>query len=420
MIGPHPPVAAARGLLVRAFRAALEAVEPERVVREHLETQEIPGDVVKVVAIGKAAAGMCRGAAGVLGDRILGGVAVSDHQERVPPGIRLFVGGHPYPDEHSLFAGSAVLAEARHARPDETMLVLVSGGGSALAEALPPGVDLDDVTATHRLLMNAGVPIERLNTVRRHLSTLKHGGLLRASGARTVVTLLISDVVDGPPTAIASGPTLPDESTPADALAVIAEAGLRDRVPTGVLGHLEAAEPPPPPGPHHQWAVVANGSTAAHAVQSELLRSEGLRAPIVTTTLRGEASVQGRRMVEAAQPGMALIAAGETTVTVRGGGSGGRCQEAALAAALAIDGSTDILFGAFATDGVDGPTNAAGAVVDGGTVARIRAAGIDPEAALAANDSHRALDASGDLVTTGPTGTNVSDLWIAWRAAAGI
>jgi glycerate 2-kinase len=411
-------VGAARGLLVHAFRAALDAVEPERVVREHLQAHPIPGEVVKVIALGKAAAGMCRGAADALGDRILGGVAVSDHQGPVPPGLRLFMGGHPYPDERSLFAGSAVLAEARHARPDETLLVLVSGGGSALAEALPSGVALGDIATTHRLLSNAGVPIEQLNTVRRHLSTLKQGGLLRASRAGTVVTLLISDVVDGPPTAIASGPTLPDGSSPADALVVIAEAGLLDRVPAGVLGHLETAEPPPPPDAHHQWAVVADGSTAAHAVQSELLRSEGLRAPIVTTTLRGEASVQGRRMVEAARPGMALIAAGETTVTVRGGGSGGRCQEAALAAALAMDGSTDLVFGAFATDGVDGPTNAAGAVVDGGTVARIRTAGIDPEAALAANDSHRALDASGDLVTTGPTGTNVSDLWITWRAAA--
>ncbi|MFO7549419.1 MAG: DUF4147 domain-containing protein [Acidimicrobiia bacterium] len=411
-----PSAGSARALLVHAFRTALDAVEPERAVREHLEADPLPEGVVKVVAFGKAAPGMCRGAADVLGNRILGGVAVCDHEEPVPHGVRLFVGGHPYPDERSIFGGSALLSEARHARPDEILLVLASGGGSALAESLPAGIALDDATATHRVLMNAGVPIEELNTVRRHLSTFKQGGLLRASQARTIVTLLISDVVDGPPSAIASGPTLPDDSTPADALAVIDGAGLRDRIPAAVIQHLESVEPPARPESHHRWAVVADGSTVAHAAQSELARSAGLRAPIITTTLRGEASVQGRRMVEAARPGMALLAAGETTVTVRGRGSGGRNQEAALSAALAIEGSGDIVFGAFATDGVDGPTNAAGAVVDGGTTERIRAAGVDPEAALSANDSHRALDASGDLVLTGPTGTNVCDLWITWRA----
>jgi hydroxypyruvate reductase len=342
---------------------------------------------------------------------------VSDHPGQVPERVRLLLGSHPLPDERSLRGGEAVLAEAAATGRDETLLVLVSGGGSALVESLPEGVSLADTTATQQVLLTSGVPIEEVNTVRRHLSLVKNGGVLRAAGAGRVVTLLISDVIDGPPSAIASGPTLADRTSPADALDVVEGRGLRDRIPHAVVAHLRGEDAPGSPAVDHRWAVLADVAVAAGAAY-ESLAAGGLPARIVTTALRGEARVRGRELALGNPAGVARLAAGETTVTVTGDGRGGRNQEGALAAALALEGREGV-FAGFGTDGIDGPTDAAGAIVDSASACRIRGAGIDPVDALAANDSHSALEAAGDLVRTGPTGTNVGDLWIAWRSAEG-
>lgn len=411
-----PSIAQVREAFAAAFAAALAAVDPERVVRDHLLSEPLEGPV-RVVAIGKAAPAMTRGAAGALGDRLVGGVAVSDHAEPVPDGVGLVLGSHPLPDERSLQGGEAVLAEAAAAGPDETLLVLVSGGGSALVESLPDGVSLADAAVTQQVLLTSGVPIEEINTVRRHLSLVKDGGVLRATGAGRVVSLLVSDVIDGPASAIASGPTLADGTSPADALAVVEGRGLRDRIPPPVLAHLRGGDAPAAATVEHRWAVLADCAVAAGAA-GRSLGAGGLPSIIVTTALRGEARERGREMALGDPPGVARVAAGETTVTVAGDGRGGRNQEGALSAALALEGR-DGVFAGLGTDGIDGPTDAAGAIVDSTTASRIREAGIDPVTALAANDSHPALEASGDLVRTGPTGTNVGDLWMAWRAAEG-
>lgn len=416
MSGESPTPDRVRRTLAEAYRAAVEAVDPATVVEAKLSEISLDRSRARIVAIGKAAPAMCRGAAAALGSRLIGGVAVSDHVEPVPPGIRLLVGSHPYPDDRSLAGGEAVLREAASTGEDEVLVVLVSGGGSALVERLPEGMDLGEAATTQRVLLNSGVPIEEINTVRRHLSLVKNGGVVRASGTPRVVSLLVSDVIDGPAAAIASGPTLEDGSSPADALAVLERWGLRDRIPSGVLRHLETSRLAPPGDVEHTWHVVADVSVAAAAAHRAIERM-GLPASIVTTALRGEAREQALRLLEG-EPGVVRIAAGETTVTVRGEGTGGRSQEGALAAAMALEGTGGV-FAALGTDGIDGPTDAAGAIVDGGTTSRIRAAGLDPRVCLDENDSHPALDASGDLVRTGPSGTNVGDVWMAWRHPSG-
>ncbi len=396
-------------LLFDAYQHAVAAVEPASAVASHLTANPPAGDRIRIIAIGKAAPAMCRGAAQVLGGRLVGGVAVSDHEETVPAGIELMIGSHPFPDAASLRAGRRILEEAASSDHD-ALLVLVSGGGSALAEVPAGGLGIEDLAATQKALMNAGVPIEGLNTVRRHLSILKHGGVARVA-TRPLTSILISDVIDAPASAIASGPTLADATTPADAAALIRDRGLD--VPGKVLEHLDTAPVSTPP-PDHDWVTVADGASAARAAAS-FLRASGVEARVVTTRLRGETQVEALAFVAATLKGEVAIAAGETTVHVAGTGSGGRNQHAALAVAIDIEGRAETVFAALGTDGIDGPTPAAGAIVDGSTASRIRQAGVDPGEALARCDSHPALDAAGALVVTGPTGTNVGDLWLAWQ-----
>jgi glycerate-2-kinase len=368
---------------------------------------------VRVAAIGKAAPAMVRGAADALGAQLLGGVVVSDHAERVPAGMRLVIGGHPFPDHRSEAAGYALLAEAYVTAPRETLLVLVSGGGSALAEVPPVAVTIEDLAATQYALLHGGVPIDEVNTVRRHCSRLKNGALVARSGAGRVITLLVSDVTGTPATTIASGPTLADATSAEDALVILDRHGLRASVPRAVIEHLERGAFPAAPGPPHLWEVVADGATALAAAERELRRA-GYETNSFGSALGGEAAEAARRMVAAATAEQVDLICGETTVTVRGNGRGGRNQSGALAAALLLEGETAV-FGAFATDGIDGPTDAAGAIVDGATVRRARSAGLDPAGRLADDDAYPVLAATGDLVVTGPTGTNVADLWMCWR-----
>lgn len=401
-----------RGAFRAAFAAALVAVDPQPAVARALRRLRVRGPV-RVAAIGKAAPAMARGAADALGDRLLGGVAVSDHLEAVPAGVRLMVGGHPFPDHRSESAGYALLAEAYVTAPRETLLVLVSGGGSALAEVPPVAVTIEDLAATQHALLHGGVPIDEVNTVRRHCSRLKHGALLSRSGAGRVITLLVSDVAGAPATTIASGPTLADATTTAEALEVLDRRGLRTAVPRSVLEHLERGALPALPGPPHLWEVLADGATALAAAEREL-RNAGYKTQSLGSVLSGEAVEAAGQMAAESEPGRVDLACGETTVTVRGTGRGGRNQSGALAAALALDGESGV-FGAFATDGIDGPTDAAGAIVDGATASRARKAGLDPADRLADDDAYPVLAATGDLVVVGPTGTNVADLWMCWR-----
>ncbi len=387
-----------RDEILTAYRAALAAVDPERSTRANLERRHLGHPGVWVAALGKAAPAMTRGAAEVAGDQFRAGIVVSDHGERVPERCTLLLGSHPSPDGRSLTAGRALLEFARQVPSDGTLVVLVSGGGSALAEVPVPGLGIDRLAQLGDDLMRSGAPVEELNLVRRHLSQLKNGGLAGVTRARRLITLLISDVIDAPASTIASGPTLADNTGVGDAAEVVRRRLGSELPDPGPFGRREH--------PNHEWEVIADCAVAARAAAASI------GGTIWTDTLRGESRELAVEMVDACRQGEVLVAAGETTVTMSGSGRGGRNQEAALAAAIALDGTTGG-FAALGTDGVDGPTDAAGAIVDGGTISRMRAAGIDPQVNLTGNDSYSALQASDDLIITGPSGTNVGDLWFA-------
>jgi len=370
-----------RDALVEWFRAGVAAVDPAAAVERHLRRHPLPA-VPVVLAIGKAAPAMARGVATAVGDSPLTGIAVSDHVEEVPAGIELMIGSHPVPDRASVAAGRELLERASSLGAGDLALVLVSGGGSALAEVPAPGVTLDHLAATTTRLLRRGAPIDVMNAVRTRLSLLKGGGLARAAAPARVITLVLSDVVGDRLDVIASGPTVT--------------------------------------GGDDDITVVANGAVAA-AAAAEAARAAGRHAVVVETALQGDAALRAIQVIERCRQadGELFVYAGETTVMVgglgRGVGSGGRNQEAALAAALHLAGTSDVAFLAAGTDGIDGTTTAAGAVVDGDTVDRGRRRGRDAAASLARNDSGGYFAGSLEAIVTGPTGTNVGDLWLVLR-----
>jgi glycerate 2-kinase len=415
---------------------ALAAVDPERLVREELERRRERGERFGAAfALGKAAAGMARGArdAGSLPGgtpRLL--VRPHSSPALLDPAWEAWSGGHPLPDRRSVEAG-ARLAGWLGGLPGPPLLALISGGGSACLELPAPGLKLEDLAATQRALLASGRPIGAVNAVRKHLSALKGGSALRAASpeAPRILALLLSDVPGDDPATIASGPFVPDPTTFAEALAAVEGLEIppraREHLAAGARG--ERQETPKPGGPEagRVEAVVLGGAgTAVGAVAAEL-RRQGFQ--VVAGGLSGAAAEAGRELVRRGRelPGaeaVAVVLGGETTVRLGASpGRGGRNQELALAAARELARGDREPAGeavlTLATDGEDGPTRAAGALVDGATWERLRQAGVDPEAALARHDSNTALGAlPGTLVETGPTGTNVGDLAIYLRLAA--
>lgn len=290
----------------------------------------------------------------------------------------------------------------------EGIVFLISGGASALVEVPPPGFSITELGEINRRMMGAGIPIEAMNLVRSSLSMIKNGGLLRHIKV-PALTLLISDVGNNPATTIGSGLTIAAPQEPEAVLKILRQVEIEadPRIETYLRKHTE-------PAPSADWEVISDGGTAAAAA----IRSLEAAGHIVHRAPRpffGEARRAATSMVRGAEPGFTVVA-GEATVTVTGTGRGGRNTEAALAVAINIEDCNDVMFAALATDGRDGETDCAGAIVDGATIGRVQAAGIDPVAALLNNDSYPTLDASNDVLRTGSTGTNVADLWITWRA----
>jgi hydroxypyruvate reductase len=436
---PTPNWSNLRADLAALQQAALAAADPERAVERALAWRDgvlaigpdplplSPSAAVRLVAFGKAAPGMARAAFGLLGERIV--EAVVAHPRALEPGLaprpglRIFAASHPTPDAGSLAAGAAALELAARAEPGDLVLVLVSGGGSALFEALRPGVTLEDLAGVTLALQHAGADIVELNTVRRALSRVKGGGLARAAGRATVAALLLSDVMGDPPAAIASGPTVPSPTGPADALAVLERRGLVAGFPAvaAALGSAGAESPagaPAAQGPR-LVRIVGSNRIAARALCDEAA-ARGFTVALWTDRLQGEAREVGRLLggiargvreggIPLAAPAC-LVLGGETTVTVRGRGQGGRNLELALGAALTLDGCAHAAVFSFATDGMDGSSGAAGAVVTGDTLARAAALGLSAGAAFAASDTAPFFRALDDLVVTGPSGTNVNDL----------
>jgi hydroxypyruvate reductase len=421
--------------------AGLQAAEPEGLVRAHLRARgaavrvggrdyTLQGGRLVVIAAGKAASRMARAAEQALGGRVAEALAV-DASATVPLArTRLRLAGHPVPDERGVRAASELEALARSLGPRDVLVVLLSGGASALLPAPVPGVSLEDKATLTRLLLHAGAPIGEINTVRKHLSRLKGGGLARAASRARVACLVLSDVVGDDRSTIASGPTVPDPTTYADALEVLRRRGLLDVAPAPIRRHLEAGvrgERPETPKPDD--ALFRR--VATHIVGSNRLTVEaaarrarrlGLRSVVLTTRLEGEAREAARVLVAVlrecveegrpASPPVCLLAGGETTVTVRGTGEGGRNQELAMAAASPLAAfPAPAVVASLATDGVDGIGGAAGGVADDQSLARSARLGLAPVSSfLEANDSRGFLGPLGDLIVTGPTGTNVVDL----------
>jgi hydroxypyruvate reductase len=380
-----------------------------------------------VLGAGKAGGAMARAVEGILGARLSEGFVVVKDGYRLPTArVEIAEAGHPVPDARGLAASARLLALAESATADDLVIVLVSGGGSALTPAPAPPVTLEEKQAVTRLLLAAGATINELNAVRKHLSRFKGGLLARAAWPATVLTLALSDVIGDPLDVIASGPTAPDPTTYADALGVLERRGVLHEAPRSIADRLRAGaagslpETPKPGDPvfervHH--VVIGNNALVVEAAAAEAGRL-GYRPHVLSRALQGEAREVARDLVARARalPGPAcLIAAGETTVTVRGSGRGGRCQEFALAAALELGDDETMVILAAGTDGTDGPTDAAGGVVDAATVGRGRAAGREAARALSDNDTAAFLTATGDAVVTGPTNTNLLDLYLVLR-----
>jgi glycerate-2-kinase len=434
---PEPPLAQGEAKLrsdaLEIFGAALRAVDPERLVEDALrQDPPRPSGRLLVLAVGQAALGMARGAARVLGDAIGEGILITPSSTTgvAPSGFQVYRGGHPLPDSQSLAGAEHVRRAVQAAGSDDHVLLLLSGGGSAMLTLPHPDVSLDAVRAVADRLMRAGAGIRELNTVRKHLETLKGGRLAKLAYPAPVTALILSDVVGDPPDVIASGPVSPDPSTYADALRVLDARGVMVDVPEPVRAHLargvrgEEDETPKPGDPSLglvRVSIVGSAALAASRAMEEAVRL-GYEARVESAEVTGEARTVGESMAARAldlRPGgraSCSVFAGETTVTVRGNGRGGRNQELALAAALGLEGRAGVLVFSAGTDGVDGPTDAAGALATGTTVARARALGLDADAHLRRNDSYPFFDALGDLVRTGPTGTNVMDLMLVLTA----
>jgi hydroxypyruvate reductase len=424
------------------LKAALEAADAGNAVRRHFSSSanhlragalRIPlkdFDRVFLIGAGKAAVQMAAAASRALPRTLSGGIVITKygHAGRGLGRVSVIEAGHPIPDEHGLAASQQVRDLLSELNARDLLIVVISGGASALLAAPAGPVTLAAKQQTTDLLLRAGANIAELNAVRKHLSALKGGRLAALAYPATVVSLLLSDVIGDPIDIIGSGPTAPDPATFRDALAVLGKYELTDRVPESVRARLRQGaagnlpETPKPGDPLfrnvHNIVVGSNGLAIEAAARKG--RALGYRTLILSSTVQGEtrevARVHGQILREIRssghpiRPPACVLSGGETTVTVRGKGKGGRNLEFALAAALEIAGLKDSLVLSAGSDGTDGPTDAAGAIATGETLSRAAALGLDAAARLRANDSYPFFDSLGDLIRTGPTGTNVMDI----------
>ena len=400
------------------LRAALAAVEPEQATRRALTRSDLEGARrVHIVGAGKAGVAMARAAGEIAGAKLAGGVMSVPVAPAEPiPGVRCIVGGHPLPTEGSLAAGRAVADLLAGVGEDDLVLALISGGGSALLELPVDGVSLAVLQQLTDLALRSGAPIGALNRMRWRVSQLKGGGLLRLAAPARVLGLVLSDVIGNPLDIIASGPTVRPNLSGPTAWEIARQYDLAERLPESIRVRLQA-EPGAPPDVVVENRIIASNRMAGEAALAAAQRL-GYVGRYLGDDWQGEARDAGRRFAQAtlavdAGQRVCLVAGGETTVTVRGSGQGGRNQEVALSAALEIAGRPNVRIAAFGTDGIDGPTDAAGAVVSGDTVAHAARLGLDPDRTLADNDSYTFHAALGGLIRTGPTGTNVNDLMLA-------
>jgi hydroxypyruvate reductase len=398
--------------IARVLSAALNAVEPGAAVRRYLDANPLPKvKQVNVLGLGKASLPMC--AAVFRAMPVSGTLVITKHASGSELESAIVIqGGHPVPDVHSLEAGEAALKFVSSLQEDDLLICLISGGGSALMTA--PRIPLEEMRGLTSALLACGARIDEINTIRRHLDRVKGGGIARATKA-SVLSLILSDVVGSPLEAIASGPTAPDPTTNEDALEILRKYDLS--IPNSVREAISSSPETPKAGdPIFSRVVnviVGDNATAAKAALAQA-EKEGFQPEYLGSRWQGEAREVGAQLAERLQAGgprpFCLVAGGESTVTLNGDGKGGRNQELALAAAVELDGAPDAMLIALATDGEDGPTDAAGAVVSGETCQRAKRLESDPADFLSRNDAYHFFERLDDLIKTGPTGTNVNDL----------
>jgi glycerate 2-kinase len=422
--------------ITRILAAAIHAVEPGEAVKRSVSRN---GNILSVVGrnhdlsayghihllgIGKASVGMAEALAFLIGPQLTDGLIITKH----PPAISLspftiIQGGHPVPDERSLFAGMKAVELISSLHPDDLLFCVISGGGSALMTAPAEGVSLTDMQSLTSRLLACGARINEINLLRRHLDRVKGGGLVKLANGATVVSLILSDVVGNPLEAIASGPTAPDPTTKAEALTVIEKYGLTDKIPRSIQAELETSSETPKPGDRlfdnvQNFIIGSNLQAAQAALRQAGL--EGYQPCLLRADLQGEARMAAFELStflrQASQTGdpvprpACMVVGGETTVTLKGQGKGGRNTELALAAVSELANFPGVMLVTLATDGEDGPTEAAGAVVTGETYRRAAGLGLNGCDYLDRNDSYSFFSALGDLLSPGPTGTNVNDL----------
>jgi hydroxypyruvate reductase len=420
--------------LEQILSAGLAAADPQMAVRRELELEDgaiLAGEKrfeprrVFVLAAGKAAGEMAKAAEELLGEKVSGGLVVTkDGHDPGPEDFETVFASHPEPDERSVEAARKVQELAESLGEEDLLLTLISGGASALLADPAASIELADLKQLTSALLKSGADIGEINTVRKHVSVLKGGGLVRLAHPAPTISLLLSDVVGDEPSSIASGLTAPDPTTLENTRRVLERYGIEP--PDSVANHLQNAEETPasddPIFENVVNRICGGGRHAAEAAAKEA-GELGYTPLLLTTTLTGDAL--GAASMHAAiirevvvsgnpiAPPCAIVSGGEATVTVRGSGAGGPNQEFVLALAVELDGIEGWTAFSADTDGNDGSTDAAGGLVSGETAKRIRDAGMDPEGALADNDSYAALEAGGALLLTGPTGTNVNDLRVA-------
>jgi hydroxypyruvate reductase len=436
------PQARARGIFSRLFKAGLRAVDPYGAMLRSISIEK--GSLVagpyrypfsryrRIVAIGagKASARMAQSLEHVLGESLESGLVVVKYGHGVPTKtVQIVEAGHPVPDQQGLAAARRLLDVAKALTEEDLLIVLLSGGASSLLPAPVNGLTLQDKQHATQLLLRSGATIQEMNTVRKHLSSLK-GGQLAAATRAQVLTLLLSDVIGNDIGTIGSGPTAPDDTTFSEAWTIVRRYRLDRTISPSVRRHLlRGVQGRVPETPTSKSAVfkrvrhhmIGGNSAAVDAVSGAALTA-GLRPMVIGSTLTGEAKeaakvfgAMAREIADRARPlrrPCCLLAGGELTVSVTGKGKGGRAQEFALAAAGEIAGLKKIWIAGFATDGSDGPTDVAGAIVDGNTVAVAKGKGLDAAQALHQNDAYPFFQKAGGHIITGPTGTNVNDLYL--------
>ena len=430
-----------RGQAFEIFKAALRAVDPVEAILKHVKREgeglligetrlELSKfDRILVVGAGKADAPMAQAVESLLGERVSDGIIVVKDGHGLPlQRVRVHEARHPVPDERGLRAAEEILSLVSGAGERDLVICLISGGGSALLVAPAEGVTLKDKQQVTQLLLACGASIHEINTVRKHLSRVKGGGLAHTTHPATLVSLILSDVVGDDLDTIASGPTVPDSTTFRQAEQILGRYGIWDQAPRSVRMYLEKGvkgeipETPKLGDPSFQrgvWELVGTNLQALKAARKEAERM-GYRTMILSGMIEGETREVAKAHAAIAKevlssenpiaPPACVLSGGETTVTLKGDGKGGRNTEFALASAMALEGVENVVVLSGGTDGTDGPTDAAGAMADGETVSQAREKGLDPVDYLRRNDAYTFFETLGGLVITGPTRTNVMDV----------